>query len=284
MDIKKLETIYEENAAGRDILTDPLRVFYGGGLSFTIPHGMPYVIGNFVKSIDGPVTFGKGNPNALFGHPQDRLIMSILRSWADVVIVGKDTLMDDPRDATWHWKTSSPKGAEGELAELYRSLGKNSRQRNLFVSGSGQGFDFSRGVFSDPDVTAAIATTSAGEVNIRKGIEESGLKSSVDILVLDDPKRGVDLKKLIAVLYEQGAKNILLEGGPALYGDFESLGLINEIFLSQKSVIAGNAKRDPRPTFTGHSYEPGKEKNMDLMSLKKGQDSMLFFRWQYKNS
>ena len=275
-----LNTLYEKKGTtGRSVLTPALRRFYGGGLVFPNVSDRAYVVGNFVQGVDGPVTFGKGNKNLLFGCREDRLVMSILRALADAVIVGKETLLDDPPGATWHWKTTTPEGEASTLREFARHVGKRETQKNVFVSATGAGFDFSRSVFHDSDVQAVIATTTGGANRLKKDIEGLSVLPRVAIWSLDDASGGVDLKGLIAKLWQGGSRFVLIEGGPALYGSFEAENLLDELFLTQRPMIVGNGKDAPRPTVSGFSHREGKL--TELVSIKKGVDDVLFFRHRY---
>lgn len=277
-----LTTMYEKNAThGPSVLTPALGRFYGE-LAFPEVPDRPYVVGNFVEAVDGPVTFGKGNANPLFGDREDRLVMSVLRALADAVVVGKDTLLDDPPGATWHWKTTVPQGDMDALREFAKHLGKRGSQKNVFVSGTGTGFDFSRNVFHDPDVEAVIATTAVGAKRLKQDVDALTKPPLLGIWPLDDSDGGVDLKGLITKLWQEGSRFVLLEGGPALYGSFEARGIVDEIFLSQHPMIAGNGRDAPRPTFSGFSHRAGEQKHVTLISVKKGENDTLFFRWRYR--
>ena len=51
-------TLYEREEPKEQILTPELLRLYGGDLSFPAPHSnRPYVIANFVETIDGVVSF-----------------------------------------------------------------------------------------------------------------------------------------------------------------------------------------------------------------------------------
>lgn len=277
-----LTTLYEKaRVTGPSVLTPDLNRFYGD-LAFPEVSGRPYVVGNFVKTVDGPVTFGKGVANPLFGSREDRLVMSILRALADAVVVGKDTLLDDPPSATWHWKTTISPDKRDMLLEFAKRLGKRKLQKNVFVSATGTGFDFSRNVFHDSDVNAVIATTAVGAGHLKQEISALAEPPSLEIWPLDDSGGGVDLGNLIAKLWQEDSRFVLLEGGAALYGSFEALDLVDEIFLSQHPMIAGNGKSAPRPTFSGSSYPAGGQKRVTLVSIKKGENDTLFFRWHYR--
>jgi hypothetical protein len=79
------------------VLPEALRIAYGGDLRFP-PSGLPrpYVIGNFVSTVDGVVSYeiaGKSGGGDISGFDgADRFIMGLLRASADAVMVGSGTL------------------------------------------------------------------------------------------------------------------------------------------------------------------------------------------------
>jgi hypothetical protein len=65
-------------------------------------HGnRPYVIGNFVETIDGVVSFGipgrSGGRETRGGSDEDRFVMGLLRSVSDAVLVGSRTFNEGVR-------------------------------------------------------------------------------------------------------------------------------------------------------------------------------------------
>lgn len=54
-----------------------------------------------------------------------------------------------------------------------------------------------------------------------------------------DPDGRVDLRKLMAALYEQGARRVLLEGGPTLAGAFLKDGLVDQIVAYVAPALLG---------------------------------------------
>src|SRR5215469_3793805 len=84
----QIATLYEKDTPTGSRLPPELERLYDGGLSFPGPHAdRPYVIGNFVETMDGVVTFGI--PGRAGGGPisgnsaEDRFVMGLLRSIAD---------------------------------------------------------------------------------------------------------------------------------------------------------------------------------------------------------
>src|ERR1700724_825132 len=74
-----------------------LRIAYGGDLWFPPSNARrPYVIGNFVSTVDGVVSYeiaGKSGGGDISGFDRsDRFIMGLLRASADAVMMGSGTL------------------------------------------------------------------------------------------------------------------------------------------------------------------------------------------------
>src|SRR5690348_3054731 len=90
----------KEKTHDRAVLPEDLAILYGGDLRFPEHGDRPYVIGNFVSTLDGVVSFevpGKSGGGEISGFNQaDRFIMGLLRASADAVIVGSGTLRDVP--------------------------------------------------------------------------------------------------------------------------------------------------------------------------------------------
>jgi hypothetical protein len=89
--------IDRREAPGPSVLPEDLRIVYGGDLWF--PPSDPqraYVIGNFVSTVDGVVSYeiaGKSGGGDISGFDEsDRFIMGLLRASADAVMVGSRTL------------------------------------------------------------------------------------------------------------------------------------------------------------------------------------------------
>jgi RibD C-terminal domain len=74
-----------------------LRELYDGGLHFrTSPAERPFVIGNFVSTLDGVVSYaikGQAGGSTISGSDcADRFIMGLLRASADAIMVGAGTV------------------------------------------------------------------------------------------------------------------------------------------------------------------------------------------------
>ena len=95
-----ITTLYEREEP-RKRLPQELAEVYNGDLSFQDGwDDRPYVIGNFVQTIDGIVSYripGRSGGNEISGSStDDRFVMGLLRSVAGAVLVGSGTLHGDP--------------------------------------------------------------------------------------------------------------------------------------------------------------------------------------------
>src|SRR5687768_15654618 len=111
-----------------------------GRLLFPPHPNRPYVIGNFVTTLDGVVSLsipGRSGGGEISGfNPHDRMVMGLLRAAADVVVVGAGTLRASSPDHVWTAEYIYPPLAEAYCA-LRRALGKPEPPLNVVVTGSG---------------------------------------------------------------------------------------------------------------------------------------------------
>ncbi len=83
-----------------------LKELYDGNLPFhKSPAERPYVISNFVSTLDGVVSYelkGQAGGSTISGSdPADRFIMGLLRASADAIIVGSRTVQDAGPRSLW---------------------------------------------------------------------------------------------------------------------------------------------------------------------------------------
>src|SRR5579863_1537747 len=94
-----LDSLYEVEYGSTLPLPPELATIYCR-LQFPAYQGRPYVIGNFVTTLDGVVTLnvpGQAGGGPISGFNQhDHLVMGLLRAVADAVIVGAGTLRAVP--------------------------------------------------------------------------------------------------------------------------------------------------------------------------------------------
>jgi riboflavin biosynthesis pyrimidine reductase len=236
---------------GEGLLSDSLAALYGGQLDFTSqPNGRPLIIGNFVQTLDGIVSFKipdlSGGGVISGGNEEDRFIMGLLRACADAVIVGKRTLHEDPGHV-WTPDFIYPPLAE-QFVELRTSLGKKSpHPLNVIVSGSGQ-INAAEKVFWTSGIRALILTTKRGQAHLfRQG--GPPLSPTTEVRVLPG-KDALEPHDVASTLYTEYGINLLLhEGGPTFFSAFLTARLVDELFLTMAPQIAGSGLLRERPAF-----------------------------------
>lgn len=118
-----LKTLIDRDKYGGPALTPSLHELYDGNLQFPAASGTPYVIANFVSTLDGVISFrlpGRSGGSAISGsNPADRFIMGLLRASADAVIVGARTVQDVDRHSLWSAEYSYP--SSKALFDEYRT-------------------------------------------------------------------------------------------------------------------------------------------------------------------
>ena len=259
------------------VLSDGLRVRYGGDLRFPAHDDQPYVIGNFVSTLDGVVSFevpGKSGGSEISGFNEvDRFIMGLLRASACAVIVGAGTLRATAPGHLW-----LPEHIYPEARELYAQyrrevLAKAEPPLNVIVSGHGD-VDLQRAAFRVPGVRTLVVTSPNGrELLIRNGVTALG---PVEVRVIESPDGKIDPPAILKLLHREfGVKLVLHEGGPALFGDFVAGGCVDEIFLTVAPQFAGRDGERPRPgVIAGTAFPPETAPWLRLVSVKHSADHL----------
>ena len=126
-------------ALGREMpLPIDLATLYGS-LRLPVREAQPYLIGNFVTTLDGVVSLnisGQAGGGGMSGFNQhDRMVMGILRAVADAVIVGAGTLRASPQHRWIAGHIYPP--LTGVYQALRGSLGKSKPPLNVIVTAHG---------------------------------------------------------------------------------------------------------------------------------------------------
>ena len=193
------------------------------------PADRPWIYTNFVQSLDGIVSLlGKNaSGGAISQSCTDRWLMDLLRAYADGVLMGMNTLREEQRNRGTESRGIVFQVVEPDLLDLRAKLGKG-RQRNIFVTRAID-LDLSQLKAFDGDaVDVAIVTSPAGAKRLRAitshphvAVVAAGDDETLDL--------SVAVRKLRSDL---GAKYLLCEGGPTLYGALARADLIDEKFLT----------------------------------------------------
>jgi riboflavin biosynthesis pyrimidine reductase len=263
------------------VLPEELRIAYGGDLWFP-PSGSqrPYVIGNFVSTVDGVVSYeiaGKSGGGDISGFDEsDRFIMGLLRASADAVMVGSGTLHQTAPEHLFVADRVCP-GAR-DLYARYRSeaLQKMVPPLQVIVSGSGR-VDLTRAIFRTPGIRTLIVTTQAGKDLL--AANGGGSLVSTEIRLLEGPIIA-PASVLELLRAEFGVSLLLHEGGPTLFGRFVAEGCVDELFLTVAPQVAGRNMQPPRPGFiAGVEFLPETAPWLDIVSVKQ-HGNHLYLRYE----
>jgi riboflavin biosynthesis pyrimidine reductase len=266
---------------GAPLLPPELRRYYDGDLGFPAAYAeRPYVIGNFVSTLDGVVSYqipGHAGGGEISGHnEEDRFIMGLLRASADAVMIGSGTLLATSPDHLW-----IPEYMYPEAADLYRTyrqvLRKPAYPRAVIVSAGGA-VDLERAIFRTPGIAVQIITTGKG----RDQLDAAGVNrfDTVEVTVLDDSGGMVAPAAMLKFLrLTLGVDLLLHEGGPTLFGQFVGAGVVDEFFLTVAPQIAGRNAQQPRPAMIwGTEFLPETAPWLRILSVKQS-GSHLYLRY-----
>lgn len=264
---------------GSAVLPAELRRLYGGELQFpaaALP-SRPYVIGNFVSTFDGIVSYripGKAGGGTISGNNQpDRFIMGLLRASADAVMIGAGTL--HATDASHSWTADAIYPEAGKLYDVYRKavLGKPKPPETIVVSASGV-VDLERPMFHTSTIAIRIITTAKGRDRLRS-IGAHKLPAT-ELTVLDSSAQLIAPDTILEFLRAQCGVSLLLhEGGSTLFGEFVAARLVDEFFLTVAPQIAGCTPDKPRPTLvSGTEFQPETAPWLRVLSVKQSGDHL----------
>lgn len=277
-DLAPLETLYEVERGSAVPLPPGLAALYGR-LQFPTGPDRPYVIGNFVTTLDGVVSLslpGRSGGGEISGFNQhDRLLMGLLRAVADAVIVGAGTLRAVPRHL-WTAGHAYPPLTD-EYRSLRNSLGKSGPPLNVIITARGD-IDLGLRVFQSGEVPVLIVTTRHGARRIR----ERSLPEAVQIVEVEGEGSLSARAILDAVGRIREGGLILTEGGPRLIGDFFAEQRLDELFVTLAPQMAGRDDSIARPgLIAGKSFAPDRPVWGTLVGIKRG-GSHLFLRYAFR--
>ena len=269
-----------QDGAGSPVLPDELRRLYGGDLRFPAPPaGRPYVVANFVSTLDGIVSFritGKAGGGDIGGFDDaDRFTMGLLRASADAVMIGAGTLHDTDPSHLWTAESICPEAQD--LYARYRSsvLGKSGPPLAVIVSASGR-VDLERAVFRTPGTPALVITTEAGEERLPRPPASTQVRA-IGARGLLTPAGMLDL-----LLGEYGVRLVLHEGGPTLFSEFVAQHAVDELFLTVAPQLAGRSPERPRPgLIAGMEFMPGTAPWLGLVNVRQRGDH-LYLRYRLR--
>lgn len=209
---------------------------------YPYPDGL-WVRANMVASLDGAIAVD--DRSAGLSGAADRLLFHVLRSLADVVLVGAGTVRAEryglaKPSRTWP-QLRQGRPATPPIAVVTRDISLDLDSQLI------------RGDDSLPR-TIVLTTNRAPAERV------AAAAKTADVIVAGDDE--VSAKAAIDALAELGHRRILVEGGPSLLGQLVSADLVDELCLTISPLIAGGD--GPRMIV---SHGPAKVTRMRLATL-----------------
>jgi riboflavin biosynthesis pyrimidine reductase len=231
---RRFEVLFDN--AEPSLVSDAAYAPYGNFGFPPPPVDRPWIYTNFVQSLDGITTLlGKhGSGGEISQSAEDRWLMDLLRTHADGLLMGMNTLLEEQRIRGPQSRGIVFQVANPVLRALRDRLGKG-RDRNIFVTRAVD-LDLSQHKVFDGDVVdSAILTSPAGAERLRA----QGSHSHVVVLAAGEGEI-FDLPRAIGKLREElGVKYLLCEGGPTLYGNLARADLVDEKFMTVSPIEVG---------------------------------------------
>ena len=190
----------------------------------------PYVIINCASSLDGRIALVGKKPLKI-SNEEDMARVHKLRNECDAILVGIGTVLaDDPK------LTVKEKYVEKAKNPLRVVLDANLK--------TPENAEVMKG-----NAKTLIVTTS-----------EEFKRGNVEAIKCGEGKK-VDLKKLMAILYERGIRKLMVEGGSTVIGEFLKKGMVDEMLIFYAPIFIG----ENAPSIAGIE---GAKKEEDVIKMK----------------
>jgi len=183
------------------------------------PESGPFVRVNMISSLDGAVAVA-GRAGGL-GGPADKRLFNVLRSLADVVLVGAGTF----RVERYRPVTLPP-----DLEQLRRQRAQTAGPLLAIVTRSCR-LDWTSSVFRAGPRPIVIAPGNTDASALAQA------RCYADVLTAGAGT--VNLASAVKAMHERGLHHVLCEGGPTLNTNLASAQLIDELCLTLSPQLAG---------------------------------------------
>ncbi|MDP2671022.1 MAG: dihydrofolate reductase family protein [bacterium] len=210
---------------------------------------------NMVSSFDGKVNLPQDDlslTEAGLGSNLDKYLMKVLRTRADMVLNGAETL---------RLSSSEPKVDRDELSSIREKEGFSKHPIGAVISKKGADLPLKKAFFNNPDYEAVVfVSESAPKVNIKK-IQATGRK------VFTFPDN--DFKALAEIIRTRfGVERLLLEGGPSIAAEFVRAGLVDEIYQTLSyTLVSGSENQGIKTFLQGATFKKGELKKLTPLSI-----------------
>lgn len=207
-----MQTIFPPGSA--DLSLDELR----SGADLAETWDRPWLMMNFVTSINGTITVD-GRSGGLSGDA-DRHLFRQLRAATDVVLAGAGTARTEQyrRPSTpeqWRGWRAEHRLAPAPLLALVSRSGDIPDDLPLLQGDGEEPLLYHPDRPNRPALPRGIRSVACGDAE------------------------SVDLRSVLEDLHGRGARSVLCEGGPHLFGDLSALDLVDELFVTLSPKLVG---------------------------------------------
>lgn len=181
---------------------------------YAYPAG-PALRANMVASADGAATLD--GASAGLSSAADRHVFALLRTLADVILVGAGTARAE------HY-------APVRIQELWGHLREHRTPTPPIAVITGR---------MDLDLTSPLFTAAPADARTMIITTSRAAAASSDSEVIVAGEETVDLTLAVKALHDRGYQHILAEGGPGILGELTGAGLVDELCLTVGPLLAG---------------------------------------------
>jgi 2,5-diamino-6-(ribosylamino)-4(3H)-pyrimidinone 5'-phosphate reductase len=216
----------------------------------------PFVFLCTGMSLDGKISNFKKECSAI-SSCDDREMLYDCRVDADAVMIGGNTLRLDDSGLT----VKSDERKQKRIA-----LGRTAEPTKVVAISNANDLKIEGDFFDKGEGERIIFTTSQ---TAQEKIAEMEKKASVFIV----GEKKVDLEKALEILFEQGIKSLMVEGGGELIASLFEKDLVDEINLKIGNLILGGRKS---ATFVdGEGFDMLGAKKVEFLEIKQGETSII---------
>jgi riboflavin biosynthesis pyrimidine reductase len=200
-------------APGRDLGKDEDELASELRQIYAYPEGGTCVRANMIASVDGAIAVA-GRSGALSG-PGDRLLFHVLRSLADVIVVGAGTARAEHYGPASRSKwVSAGRVPPIAVVTKWLSLAADSP------------------LIRDSVPRTIVLTTEQAPA---QAVHE--VSKTADVVVVG--AESVPTNAIVSELTGRGYRKLLLEGGPSLLGEFAAADLLQELCVTTSPLLEG---------------------------------------------
>lgn len=175
-----------------------------------------WVRANMITSIDGAISV-QGRSGGLSGVA-DKLVFGLLRSLADVVLVGAETARAEHYGLARVWPQVRPGVPPPPIAIVTKRLTLD--LDSPLIQGNG-----------GPNRTIVLTTSQAATDRVELAAK------TADVIIAGEDE--VPATAIIGKLADLGYRKILIEGGPTLLAQLNAAGLVDELCVTTSPRVEG---------------------------------------------